>query len=373
MLFKQLNKLMKPVSKGISQSTWQLTNIENRRAVPEVINGVKYRMATIHDFKGVMDINRNIYNGLDYLQSTYKESFGNSKKYLGVATVENDIVAFTMHSVVDDWNSFIRQASRVKMGFQGQGLIPNLGYYIQKNIMENHPMLNQFYDTVDNWDEVKSRLSTKKQEYKPKMKRSVVSFDANPFEFHQSIRNIIKAEKPIGYELNKIQMPVMPEIASMLEECEKGRLFPTGFILANWSPYRIQYTSNYKLILEDTKTVFVTTDEKGRLLSISFGTHIDTPSAMRYTTDYYGTSEQDAIYHIMKHVILISQMDQERDISFSVLLPETLDKLTIKDFVVTKMGLTNQGTGENSVLILKWPLLQPREECWKPELQLDIL
>ncbi|CAH1798812.1 unnamed protein product [Owenia fusiformis] len=327
--------------------------MKEKRAAPATVDGVLCRIATQGDYQAVLDINRNVYNGLDYLSSKYHEYLNDPRRNLGVAIVDGRIVVFEMAYVIDGDTSITWQARRVHKDFQGLGLSNKLGHYLQSILKERYPKLKREHYTSANWPLI-SKVLSKRPKEKLVMKRPRVSFDTNPTDLNQILKNQSKKQEDLIDALKKIHVLSIEEGVVALKNCDWSSLFPTGFLIANWEPYMIQYASNYPLFLQDS-TMVATRDKSGQVESISFGTIINSPAALRYRADYYGNSEQDAIHHIVKHAVLISQLDQKRDISYSILLPETLDKQAIKDFVVTKMGLTNQRTDENLALLISLP------------------
>ena len=53
----------------------------------------EYRRATLKDYEGVMDINRNVYNGLDYLPDKYERYISDPYRLAYVAVINEKIVS----------------------------------------------------------------------------------------------------------------------------------------------------------------------------------------------------------------------------------------------------------------------------------------
>ena len=54
---------------------------------------LEYRRATLEDYEGVMDINRNVYNGLDYLPDLYDRYISDPFRLAYVAVIDGKIVS----------------------------------------------------------------------------------------------------------------------------------------------------------------------------------------------------------------------------------------------------------------------------------------
>ena len=64
-------------------------------------SGVELSLAKHEDYEGVMDINRNVYDGVDYLPTKYNEFLNDPNRICIVAKKEGRIVGFTMFYIVD--------------------------------------------------------------------------------------------------------------------------------------------------------------------------------------------------------------------------------------------------------------------------------
>ena len=64
-------------------------------------SGVELSLAKHEDYEGVMDINRNVYDGVDYLPKKYMEFLNDPNRTCIVAKKEGRIVGFGMLWIVD--------------------------------------------------------------------------------------------------------------------------------------------------------------------------------------------------------------------------------------------------------------------------------
>ena len=57
------------------------------------LQGLTYRRATIEDFQAIMDINRDVYTGMDHLPYKYKDDISCPFRFGAVAEVNGKVVS----------------------------------------------------------------------------------------------------------------------------------------------------------------------------------------------------------------------------------------------------------------------------------------
>ena len=77
-------------------------------ALPNTLSpsGVEISLASHKDYEGVMDIDRNMYDGVDYLPWKYMEYLKDPRRMCVVSRIGGKIVAFHMFYIVDEGMTF---------------------------------------------------------------------------------------------------------------------------------------------------------------------------------------------------------------------------------------------------------------------------
>ncbi|BFZ09782.1 hypothetical protein BsWGS_12821 [Bradybaena similaris] len=92
------------------------------------------RKAQEEDFEAVMDINRELALGADYLYYQYSELINDPDSTYYVCEADGEVAAFEGVSLLDDNNTLMTRSARVKERFRGQGLLNQ----IRKKIYEDY-------------------------------------------------------------------------------------------------------------------------------------------------------------------------------------------------------------------------------------------
>ncbi|XP_050392957.2 histidine N-acetyltransferase-like [Patella vulgata] len=85
-----------------------------------------YRRATLDDKEDVLAISDNIYNGRDYLPELYDDVIYDNDKQGYVCEEKGKLLGFFFAHIVDNSETIVRRAGRVKPSHQGQGIFRNL-------------------------------------------------------------------------------------------------------------------------------------------------------------------------------------------------------------------------------------------------------
>ena len=81
-----------------------------------------FRVATPGDYNAVMDINRNIYDGFDYLPALYMKFVRDPNYRITLAELDGEVVAMASAYIMDGGKSVMGMAARVKTTHLNKGI-----------------------------------------------------------------------------------------------------------------------------------------------------------------------------------------------------------------------------------------------------------
>ncbi|XP_005104040.1 uncharacterized protein LOC101859426 [Aplysia californica] len=84
---------------------------------------LEVRVATVDDYESVLDINRNVYGGADYIVTDYHDLVIDPDFRYYVCTVDGEVGGFEGVCILDDGDTLMTRSARVKDKFQGLGIL----------------------------------------------------------------------------------------------------------------------------------------------------------------------------------------------------------------------------------------------------------
>ncbi|XP_067675927.1 histidine N-acetyltransferase-like [Haliotis asinina] len=126
--------------------------VENPRAdsltqTTTMDGGVIVRRASLEDCSAVLDINRHVYFGLDYLPSQYTDMAQDPDFTLYVCEHEERVIAFEAVCEVNGGETLMMRSARINEEYQGQGLLMKLRKQIKQDFT-GHPLVNSFASSL---------------------------------------------------------------------------------------------------------------------------------------------------------------------------------------------------------------------------------
>ncbi|XP_071113296.1 histidine N-acetyltransferase-like [Haliotis cracherodii] len=100
-------------------------------------DGVIVRRASMEDYNAVMDINKHVYSGLDYIPSQYLDMAQDPDFVLYVCEQEGKVIAFEAVCEVNGGHTLMMRSARVHKDYQGRGLLLKLRKQIEMDFSRN--------------------------------------------------------------------------------------------------------------------------------------------------------------------------------------------------------------------------------------------
>ncbi|XP_052796124.1 histidine N-acetyltransferase-like isoform X1 [Mya arenaria] len=287
-------------------------------------DNVLYREATADDKTAVIDIRRNVYDGIDYLEAYYDAFMAAETITCYVAIFQKQVVGFCAAMLLDGGKTFSPRAARVSPMVEGTGV-----YFALKNYA--------------------ARQSGAKRE-------ALTASDINPNIRKESFKNAYKfvlTRKFIRYKIDAdvLKSLQIPKLTGPVRQIDRqafteymttpvtsGYLFPAGRVIIDWVPFRL-LPENFP-VLESFE------GNKCRIFSsmtpitptnglVTINTMYKT-SQLKYhcNIDIYGTKVDSLKDHMLQNLTQIKEADCDTT-SLIVYTPmdfdtEYLDKLFIE-------------------------------------------
>ncbi|XP_033730091.1 histidine N-acetyltransferase-like [Pecten maximus] len=95
------------------------------------MDSVHFRKATASDYNEVVSLRTHLYNGMDYLPSQYHRLLENHIGYCGC--IGNQMVSFMFAALIDDEETIVIRAARVKKEYENKGIYTKMRQYCLHN------------------------------------------------------------------------------------------------------------------------------------------------------------------------------------------------------------------------------------------------
>ncbi|OWF37433.1 histidine N-acetyltransferase-like [Mizuhopecten yessoensis] len=289
---------------------------------------IECRQVNIEDYDDVMDIRDDVYDGLDYLPALYRSMMTNHVGY--ALTVNKTMVAFRCDAFIDDGETMLTRALRVRKGYEGRGMVNRLGDFISQEIAGNLRLKRKVF-TFGN-----KTLLKKVEQGKATLvlQKAILFYQGLVSKVAPSLPTVTNTQIRI---LNKADMQKL-----LSSKTDTDRLFPQGRIIADWVPYRLLATNvdyffnDFCLILgSDCKN-----GESVRLELMTLAVSYTVPNGIRYNIEIYGSlTEQLFSCHMAEHLRKCSTFEHE-NINFVIHYEQGRHDLDIITKTMQQFGMT---------------------------------
>ena len=110
-----------------------------------------FRLARPTDFDEILKLSEGIYDGHDYLPSTYHTWMKMAKVAVMLAYSGDKLVGLVASSVVDDERTSIRRAARTLAEFRGQGVFSQLSQAMNEFVRRHYPnVCRERFSSIEN-------------------------------------------------------------------------------------------------------------------------------------------------------------------------------------------------------------------------------
>ncbi|CAH1798181.1 unnamed protein product [Owenia fusiformis] len=319
---------------------------------------VKIREARLEDFDGVMDINKDVYEGLDYLPYKYhmyiKEGQSKGNRICLVAeTNEGKIVAFRMAFLVDEGHTLIAQAVRVHPKYTSKGI----NKLLQDAVVERcKTKVTKFISTTwqtEIWEK-RERNGTSPMTIAARSPR--VSFETNPVSLSIALEKAYRHSEDLNKLFEKTLVLSRDDARELLSSAELRDFIRTSDFVYSWDVFNLKFVSNVEWIMQCRNVILRTLNKDGALNGVSLANALPCKLGIRLFADVYCAEADVTIAHIIKHIQMLQQFCKSTPIVGTFFLHQcsAKHKTEAKKFVAEYMGLyPKQNLNENDFIILE--------------------
>ncbi|XP_069121112.1 probable N-acetyltransferase 16 [Argopecten irradians] len=266
---------------------------------------IECRKVTLDDYDEVINIRKDVYDGLDYLPALYRTMMTNHIGY--VLTVKKKIIAFECISVIDDGESIIGRALRISKAYEGRGLVHQMEDFIRKDITGNSRLKYNVF-TTGNKTIMERNLKVNKGQLI--LQKGILFYKGDISKVVPFLLNVDMLTTRI---LNKDDLKKL-----MTSKSDTDRLFPQGRIIVDWVPYRL-LASNVDHFFNDFCHIVGSGDwnsDRIECMTVALGSPV--AKGISYIVEMYGTfTEETFSDHIVQHLKKCFTLNTEH-INFSL-------------------------------------------------------
>ncbi|XP_033730111.1 histidine N-acetyltransferase-like [Pecten maximus] len=267
---------------------------------------VECRKVGIEDYDDVMSI-RDVYDGLDYLPALYRTFMADHTGYAVI--VNKTIVAFQCASFIDDGETIILRALRMRKEYEGRGLVYRLRAFVMQDLAEK-PRLKRKVSTTGNVAILQKVLQERRGELI--VQRDILFYQGEVSKVVPFLPTVDNVSMRI---LNKDDLQKL-----LVSKADTDRLFPQGRIIVDWVPYRL-LASNVDHFFNKFCHILGSESKDGNAGTfeyITLAVSYIVPNGIRYNVEIYGNfTEETFSLHMSEHLRNCSTLEYE-NINFLV-------------------------------------------------------
>ncbi|XP_041368663.1 histidine N-acetyltransferase-like [Gigantopelta aegis] len=291
-------------------------------------HAVSCREAILDDYQDVMAI-AEVYQGRDYLPSKYEAWIKSDNIKCYVALVNDDIAAFSAGHIIDNGETAVRLAGRVKDTYQRQGVVRTLGRFIRKQFSSSGLIKFDTFATASLTYDPSKDISSKIL-YKE-------TFVKNILAYRFKIKDLKISSNDMKNMPSSFQMTDMEAIFSSDATCK--HLFPNKRFLTDWVPFRLLSSNIDDIIKPDTLMLATSGHDRPNNDVISTflttSSHFPCKIGLAYNVNVFGDDVTELPQHILMHLENMRQIssDPEVVISLFVVTPENIVRADIDRYL----------------------------------------
>ncbi|CAH1790642.1 unnamed protein product [Owenia fusiformis] len=290
-----------------------------RRAIPE-------------DHKGIMEINDNIYEGLDYIPALFPIYVEQPFRHCFVCEQDGKIMAYMQWTIIDGGHSRIGQANRSIVG--SKGYFKQLDIYTRAQMEKLCPGTRIVYTAIYGDYQQKKTKDTERIKVMEMRYRRVYVINAN-----QDTSVLETSEyNPTG-SVQRINAREMEEI--VLKDRTTKHLFPADNITCGFEPLSTTQGLNCNIQhIFKHATVSASFNNGNTCEGISFLGSYLIKLGIRSNFDFYGSDDVIFRCHIIEQAKEALKVARARnmDLYFCVHFPQTFSLETLDEYATKVLG-----------------------------------
>lgn len=295
-------------------------------------------VAGLGDYQSVVDIDRDVYYGLDDLPDKYPSLVTGRNVQGYIYKKRGRLVGFVSVQLVDGGQTLTTTAGRIAPDCRGVGMYGRFTRRVYQ-LYRHHPDLRYMAMSVDDGN-MADRGARMLKTYRKVFQKStqVVQVDVRRFTQNSSATSAVR---------HKVHELSQDDVHTMMsrDPDELRHLFPEGrlFLSFTWCPYRVMAENADIISEESSKNVFLasegdaTSSQNGRLFPgslLTCGCYYTCQNGVCYTIDVFGTtgSAEELRAHFDRHLTRLAKQIGDLDTFLHIVFPEALKN------VLEKMG-----------------------------------
>ncbi|XP_070212981.1 probable N-acetyltransferase 16 isoform X2 [Littorina saxatilis] len=277
------------------------------------------REATLADRQDILDLDTNVYYGLDYLRNNYNDVIRNPQIKAYVYEKKGKVVGFFSARLVDGGQSLLVSSGRLGLDSRGGGMYGRF----KKRVFEewkDSPDLRHVTMTINNYN-FESKRERLLRDHRQVLERDITVVECNL----QQIRSAVNSRQ--GSQLqSQLQLLSYDDVNVMMrhQPSQLRHLFPEDRILLQWCPLRIIevntkeiYNGKQKILANKPAEPISTTVQPGKNFPVTFmsaGGHYSCKRGQNYDVDVYGSgSDEDLRAHMEWHLLRLAEVGADLD------------------------------------------------------------
>ena len=255
------------------------------------MDGLTLRLAQPDDFDKILKISEGIYDGNDYLPLKFHQWLQRDNFPVLLGYSGDKLVGLQACFVVDDGQTFIRRAGRIRPQLRGQGLVRQLRECGRKYIKDHFPKVQRerFTTTFDN-------CSSQGQ-------TQLLACDILSYQVEKKFLGQAELTTRDSVEIELCSREYLSDV--ILTGPVRAKIFPDNVLVVNWCPFE-PLRSNIDHILQESDAMFVEKCADYALpRSFSFGTFSPRVKCVQwlatvYTDDDFVLFKAHLIHQLMR-------------------------------------------------------------------------
>ncbi|XP_014669711.1 PREDICTED: histidine N-acetyltransferase-like [Priapulus caudatus] len=292
---------------------------------------MQYRDATMADRDHVLSIQ--VFDGLDYLTSTYDKHVTSSSGCAYVAEKDGKIVAFAFHTTFNDGDVIIERGERTKHEYRRLGIMTALKKHAISTTLSRYPNARLVGDS-----KLSMAFNPVQHPAGTTVKMEVPLCGTKPATPYATAKHF-GVDVPMP-DYDHLQLLNHAQIRQLLTSSESFTKIGKGQpVVISWVPFTRMSSADVQFLMEcDNPTVIADLDARGRCSSVSFASCYETslkvdPTDIHYriVIDIYSSDRDLAIQHVYsqvhRHSVMLAMYNAKMHFLLALNCPATREDI----------------------------------------------
>ncbi|XP_060075930.1 histidine N-acetyltransferase-like [Ylistrum balloti] len=295
---------------------------DNGMFVVTTMENVYYRRATADDYTEVVSLRDNLYHGLDYLSSQYHHLLANHTGFCGYS--DNQMVSFMFAALIDDKETIVVRAARVKKEFEKRGIYTKMKNFCLQSFSKTVIRQSSCLFSCDHRDNAIAKGG------KLVWQRARITLTTEKL----SKQTLFQSES-LHVSMTMVDANSLAELFCSPEAI--NHLLPENFIVVNSIPYKLR-PSNISHFLTSDRAMcasYPKTQDRSQMsipVLVSIANKIKCEAGTRLNLDFYGDicHEEHVAHHIVAQMARYISVDDVKIFIFVTFPMHKSDDVLLK-------------------------------------------